>query len=75
MKNLFLYFKASKSSFIFYEKISLKINTAQFIDTTEENSWSQSCQTLISSFFPFLLLSLAILKYRQYFLTLQTLKL
>jgi hypothetical protein len=36
---------------------------------------SQSCQTLISSFFPLLLLSLAILKYRQYFLMLQTVKL
>jgi hypothetical protein len=38
-------------------------------------SWSQSCQTLISSYFRFLLLSLALLKYRQYFFTLQTLKL
>jgi hypothetical protein len=36
---------------------------------------SQSHQTLISSFFLFLLLSLAISKYRQYFLMLQTLKL
>ncbi len=36
---------------------------------------SQSYQTLISSFFQFLLLSLAILKYRQYFCMLQTLKL
>jgi hypothetical protein len=36
---------------------------------------SQSYQTLISSFFQFLLLSLAISKYRQYFLMLQTLKL
>ncbi len=35
---------------------------------------SQSYQTLISPFFRFLLLSLAISKYRQYFLTLQTLK-
>jgi hypothetical protein len=36
---------------------------------------SQSYQTMISSIFEFLLLSLAILKYRQYFLMLQTLKL
>jgi hypothetical protein len=36
--------------------------------------WSQSYQTLISSFFQFLLLSLGILKYRKYFLMLQTLK-
>ncbi len=36
---------------------------------------SQSYQTLISLFFWFLLLSLAISKYRQYFLILQTLKL
>jgi hypothetical protein len=36
--------------------------------------WSQTYQTLISSFFQFLLLSLAILKYRQYFCMLQTLK-
>jgi hypothetical protein len=38
-------------------------------------TWSQSYQTLISLFFHFLLLSLAISKYRQYFLMLQTLKL
>ncbi len=36
---------------------------------------SQFYQTLISLFFRFLLLSLAILKYRQYFIMLQTLKL
>ncbi len=36
---------------------------------------SQSYQTLIFLFLWFLLLSLAILKYRQYFLMLQTLKL
>ncbi len=43
-----------------------------------ERNWasrSQSYQTLISSFFWFLLLSLAISKYWQYFLILQTLKL
>jgi hypothetical protein len=39
------------------------------------DTWSQSYQTLISSFFWFFLLSLAISKYRQYFLMLQTLKL
>ncbi len=39
------------------------------------NTGSQSYETLISSFFRFLLLSLDILKYRQYFLILQTLKL
>ncbi len=38
-------------------------------------SRSQSYQTLISLFFQFLLLSLAFLKHRQYFLILQTLKL
>jgi hypothetical protein len=38
-------------------------------------SVSQSYQTLISSFFQFLLLSLAILKYWQFFLMLQTPKL
>ncbi len=38
-------------------------------------SWSKSNQTLISLFFQFLLLSLAIFKQRQYFLMLQTLKL
>jgi hypothetical protein len=37
--------------------------------------WSQSYQTLLSSFFWFSLLSLAISKYIQYFLMLQTLKL
>jgi hypothetical protein len=37
--------------------------------------WNQSYQTMISLFFQFLLSSLAILKYRQYFLMLQTLKL
>jgi hypothetical protein len=36
---------------------------------------NQSYQTLISSFFQFFLLGLAISKYRQYFLLLQTLKL
>jgi hypothetical protein len=43
-----------------------------------QESWSQSYQTLISDFcyyFWFLLLSLAISKYRQYFLMLKTLKL
>jgi hypothetical protein len=40
-----------------------------------QHTRSQSYQTLISSFFQFLLLSLAISKYRQYFLMLQTLKL
>ncbi len=38
-------------------------------------SGSQSYLTLISSFFQFFLLSLAILKHRQYFCMLQTLKL
>jgi hypothetical protein len=37
--------------------------------------WSQSYRTLISLFFRFLLLTLAISKYRKYFLMLQTLKL
>ncbi len=37
--------------------------------------WSQSYQPLIFSFLKFLFLSLAILKYRQHFLMLQTLKL
>jgi hypothetical protein len=38
-------------------------------------SWRQSYKALISSFFWFSLLNSAILKYRQYFLMLQTLKL
>jgi hypothetical protein len=42
---------------------------------TKVSFWSQSYQILISSFFWFSLLSLAILKYRQYFCMLQTLKL
>jgi hypothetical protein len=42
---------------------------------SEIDSGRQSYQTLISSFFKFSLLSFAILKYRQYFLMLQTLKL
>ncbi len=43
--------------------------------TTFCETRSHSYQTLISLFFWFLLLSFAILKYRQYFLMLQTLKL
>jgi hypothetical protein len=42
---------------------------------TGKQTKSQSYQTMISSLFIFLLLSFAILKYRQYFLMLQTLKL
>jgi hypothetical protein len=40
-----------------------------------EKIWSQSYKTMISLLFQFLLLSLAILKYKQYFLKLQTLNL
>jgi hypothetical protein len=47
----------------------------QVIKRAKFGSKSQSYQTLISSFFRFSLLSLAILKYRQYFLMQQTLKL
>ncbi len=50
------------------------LNAAENI-TTEVDNWSQSYQIFISLFFGFLLLSSAILKYRQYFLILQTLKL
>jgi hypothetical protein len=51
-------------------------SVASFLTGTKAKKfiWSQSFKALISLFFQFLFLSLAILKYRQYFLKLQTLK-
>jgi hypothetical protein len=67
---------------LFFEKIPLlhdllySINLSfHFLSLSFVDVWSQSYQTLIFTFFRILLLSLAILKHRQYFLMPQTLKL
>ncbi len=64
---------------IYWETETLRVwmCVCMFVSLSDKtrNSRSQSYKTLISSFFRFSLLSLAISKYRQYFLMLQTLKL
>jgi hypothetical protein len=58
---------------VFNLSLSFENNNVLFSPLDETKS--QSYQTLISLFFQFLLLSLVISKYRQYFLMLQSLKL